>query len=1066
MCQNGIRELQEECDDGNSFDGDGCSQSCKIEDPNATKWLCSTPSKALSTCCKSLTNPVTLQKTCSCAGQASPNAGYTILANCEKQDVDECTLGGTGLCHPNAVCKNLDGTLEQGTHTCVCPPGMSGDGVGRCDVFRYQTSFSVGGAASAITSLSTGGANKTDAEKFLDLLYQWGVIPASVPRSQVTVEFKQMRREELSSAALSAAAASLRLLGRGRRNAAGTDRRQQAGSEAVVVIESGSATQMQNTTSSISVSSLPSTLVLVSQPVSDVLPVDEAFGAVSTVVAGGFTIDSVSFNDATYQWVINARYQYDVPDTITALYMPRVNSVAPPYSAQATNSFFVSQHPCVLSSSVCCLNDFKSTYTIGAFANTITTAIGACDLDKQQQETLGMFDPAQNTYLIDHALDEFPSSAVDVPQAGKVTVRIAEDDMRFNFTMREALTALPSQPSIGATGYKLTTFVGMAYHTLLPANGISTTSTQVKVEMFVTDSLSFSFATQQDYTIIKYITLSVFQNKWVDSLLVTRKMQYAKVGVVLPVGMRQNMNTGLIPLGSVRFAIATSLPDVADEASWNNPCFSKTGTTGMWDPSQPWRDLYSAAAAQTCASQHKLCTNPATALLSSNLVEFYFPIGDDTISDALLQGTQRYYIFVYFDVSVTDAYSKTTVARLFVQGSLSELSVSRACESISAAASLLDTTIIDLAVGLVGNEQDWATSVTEFQDITQSSDSGVLKDTTQTLRSLTLQSALVTLVVKGDPVIFSSPLTSRYYLEVEHLVTMHFMDPAKFEAVRSMMTQGVAYQLFKDPVTAKVGIEMSQAVTDLCSASSATYSCVVRHDIVQGAIRNQYGVHSFATGLGTTDTVSTRDWIAQNLLGTTDFGRELAANMTGLVRSRYAIDDRIKKAYYINPGHKWVAPQGSTYQSLLKLSDKMIALAAVVLMDGQGNQVRRRLLSTVVEGNPAAPSAARRELLQAGAAPSTASVQLVPYEQKLAESLAVLADAPRTGTLPPLDFAVDIPQTLTEILGIPPDKPRGALDITLHARFSAKTSVAQITETVASRYLSGLPPSLSLSLLY
>lgn len=797
VCQNGVKELEEECDDGNSFDGDGCSQACKIEDPNATKWLCSTPSKALSTCCKSLTNPVTLNKTCSCAGQVSPNAGYTILANCEKQDVDECTIGGTGLCHPNAVCENLDGTLEQGTHTCVCPPGMSGDGVTRCDVFRYQTSFTVGGAVSALTNLSTGGENKTNAERFIDLLYEWGVIPATVPRAEVTVQFKELRRDKLSATVLSAAAASLRLLGN-RRNADGKRRQQQQGTEEVtVVIESGSAAQMENLTSSISVSSLPSTLVLVNQPVSDVAPVDEAFGAVSTVVAGGFTIDSVSFNDATYQWVINARYQYDVPDTITALYMPRVNKVAPPYSAQATNSFYVSQHPCMQSSSVCCLNDFKRIYTIGAFANTIASAIGVCDLDMQQRETLGLFDPSQNTYLIDHALDEFPSSAVDVPQPGKVTVRISEDDMRFNFTMREALTALPSQPSVGATGYKLTTFVGMAYHTLLPANAIATTSTQVKVEMYVTDSLSFAFASQQDYTIIKYITLSIFQNKWVDSLLVTRRMQYAKVGVVLPVGMRQNMDTGLIPLGSVRFAISTALPDVSDEASWNNPCFSKTGTTGMWDPSQPWRALYSAAAAQTCASQHKLCTNPATALLSSNLVEFYFPIGDDTVSDALLQGPQRYYIFVYFDLSVTDAYGKTTVARLFVQGSLHELSVSRACESISAATSLLDATIINLAVGLVGTQRDWETSVTEFSDITQASDAGVFKDTTQDLHSLTLQSALITLVVEGDPVIFSSPLTSQYYLEVEHLVTIHFMDPAKFETVRGLMTQGVGYELFK-----------------------------------------------------------------------------------------------------------------------------------------------------------------------------------------------------------------------------------------------------------------------------
>lgn len=233
------------------------------------------------------------------------------------------------------------------------------------------------------------------------------------------------------------------------------------------------------------------------------------------------------------------------------------------------------------------------------------------------------------------------------------------------------------------------------------------------------------------------------------------------------------------------------------------------------------------------------------------------------------------------------------------------------------------------------------------------------------------------------------------------------------------------------------------------------YSCVVRNDIVQGTVRNQYAVHSFATGLGTTDADATRDWITTNLLGVTDFSKELASNMTTLVRSRYAIDDRMKKAYYINPGHKWVAPAGSTYQSLLKLSDKMIAVAVVVLMDGQGNQVRRRLLSTVSSsGDESELSLShRRDLLQV-AAPTpapTATVKLVPYEEKLAESLAAISEVPSTSSLPTLDFAVNIPQTLTEILGIPPDKPRGGLNITLRARFGATTSVAQIAETIGAR---------------
>ena len=113
----------------------------------------------------------------------------------------------------------------------------------------------------------------------------------------------------------------------------------------------------------------------------------------------------------------------------------------------------------------------------------------------------------------------------------------------------------------------------MNYFTLLPANALSTTASQTQLEIVVTNTLTFSFATQQDYTFVKYITLSLYQNKWVDGIM-ERLMQFAKVGIVLPTGLTQNMATGLVPLGSIRFAIATSLPPMSDQAQWVNPCYS------------------------------------------------------------------------------------------------------------------------------------------------------------------------------------------------------------------------------------------------------------------------------------------------------------------------------------------------------------------------------------------------------------------------------------------------------------------------------------------------------------
>lgn len=58
-----------------------------------------------------------------------------------------------------------------------------------------------------------------------------------------------------------------------------------------------------------------------------------------------------------------------------------------------------------------------------------------------------------------------------------------------------------------------------------------------------------------------------------------------QMGFVLPANTRQNMETGLVPLTSVRFAIARSMPDRTNASLWTNPCYSGYGR-GMYDSSQ------------------------------------------------------------------------------------------------------------------------------------------------------------------------------------------------------------------------------------------------------------------------------------------------------------------------------------------------------------------------------------------------------------------------------------------------------------------------------------------------
>ena len=82
VCGNGILEPGEECDDGNTINGDGCSATCKV------------------------------QPGFSCAGSPSVCS-----------DIDECATNNGG-CSVNATCTNTIGS-----RVCICTPGYIGDGI-------------------------------------------------------------------------------------------------------------------------------------------------------------------------------------------------------------------------------------------------------------------------------------------------------------------------------------------------------------------------------------------------------------------------------------------------------------------------------------------------------------------------------------------------------------------------------------------------------------------------------------------------------------------------------------------------------------------------------------------------------------------------------------------------------------------------------------------------------------------------------------------------------------------------------------------------------------------------
>lgn len=518
------------------FNNDGCNNDCILEDPNATSWLCVEDADVTTRCCLFLINPETAAKTCTCAGVTQLSDFYRVTPNCDKIDVDECSASAT-TCHPNAVCDNIDGRLGGVGYTCSCPAGMKGDAVNTCDVYEFSISFTV-----VIHNVLPGDIDIAGVG--YELLVS-NALPSSIVMTQISVNASEY--SPIGS----------------------------QGSMLQIHIMCPSEQYMLDVSPFIDLTRLAAEYSILENPKTTISTIDNSFGAVSTMLAG-FAVDSVTWDVSNNRWIVDTRYVHGLTDVVTALYVSRVGSS--PYSATTLDTFFVSQHPCTSTFSVCCMLDFRDHYITGVLGANITTKLGNCGSGVQAMNTRDIFETTNNDYLIDNLFYNYPTSYVHRSSAQSVQLVLSNRDLIDSFSTQEDIVT-------GVTlGKKYQFFVGMSYFNLLPTNAMSTTTSQTQVTVIVTDGLTFSFAAEQDYTFVNYITMSLYQNKFVGSGIV-RNMQFVKVGVVLPNGIQQNMDSGLIPLSSIRFAVSTSLPDQGNDELWVNPCYSSKGTA-MWDIAQ------------------------------------------------------------------------------------------------------------------------------------------------------------------------------------------------------------------------------------------------------------------------------------------------------------------------------------------------------------------------------------------------------------------------------------------------------------------------------------------------
>ena len=177
--------------------------------------------------------------------------------------------------------------------------------------------------------------------------------------------------------------------------------------------------------------------------------------------------------------------------------------------------------------------------------------------------------------------------------------------------------------------------------------------------------------------------------------------------------------------------------------------------------------------------------------MAEGFVSYQFPLGFDFFGEEdMVAGTS---IFLEFVVSVEDADSKLSSSTVMVEIPLEQAGHVDWCQSESASTDLLNVANVDIIIGTATSQGQLDSQLTVLQNVLYA---GASADSS----SNSLQSGLISVVLKGADTFFELPRAKNFFLELEDVVSIHFLETTtvKFDAVNALMLDGQAFETVID----------------------------------------------------------------------------------------------------------------------------------------------------------------------------------------------------------------------------------------------------------------------------
>ena len=438
----------------------------------------------------------------------------------------------------------------------------------------------------------------------------------------------------------------------------------------------------------------------------------------------------------------------------------------------------------------------------------------------------------------------------------------------------------------------------------LSTESMSVEFSQHEVVSDITNTHMFTSSAQTDFTFVRDVEVALQQVRADASAY----LKFAVVELTVPPGLAADAHASIIAPTSLRASVGYTR-DTASAAIY--PCVDLYTGAGQ-------AQIDAVLSAQSdCAIQHAVCAaGGATPVGAGDKVVFVVPLHTDWWSEAELDNAEqarlRKSIFLDFVVSVQDAGGARSLARMQTQTPVSRLGVASLCERVQLQDGIADLLRIDVLLGLAESAEAYADSVVEFSDITRDQAGATLRLARE---ASSTASNIVTLIVTGDDALFTQEFAGAYSLEIEDLSSVHIIDEDKNAAVSALLASGGAFSQRADAASYSVmRFEPTPELLMLCPVQqvATVRGCATRRDVRERLVdfTTQAVLDLAPTGSLDLEAAHVRAgaWL-QQVLGESDYVRDLGEAHSRVLNERFALDRRYRRAFVLSPTTPWSRAQ-------------------------------------------------------------------------------------------------------------------------------------------------------------